>query len=103
MVRRAAELLEQHREELIGWLVREERARSRRRPTTSSAPRSASSRWPRALISHPLGQVLPSLVPGRTSMARRVPVGVVGVICPWNFPVVLPARSVGRRSRSATP
>ena len=48
-----------------------------------------------ALISHPLGQVLPSLMPGRTSMARRVPVGVVGVICPWNFPVVLPARSVG--------
>ena len=48
-----------------------------------------------ALISHPLGQVLPSLTPGRTSMARRVPVGVVGVICPWNFPVVLPARSVG--------
>jgi benzaldehyde dehydrogenase (NAD) len=28
-------------------------------------------------------------------MARRVPVGVVGVICPWNFPLVLPARSVG--------
>ena len=48
-----------------------------------------------ALISHPLGQVLPSIVPGRTSMARRMPVGVVGVICPWNFPVVLPARSVG--------
>ena len=48
-----------------------------------------------ALISHPLGQVLPSMTPGRTSMARRVPVGVVGVICPWNFPVVLPARSVG--------
>jgi benzaldehyde dehydrogenase (NAD) len=48
-----------------------------------------------SLISHPLGQVLPSLTPGRTSMARRVPVGVVGVICPWNFPVVLPARSVG--------
>jgi benzaldehyde dehydrogenase (NAD) len=35
------------------------------------------------------------MIPGRTSMARRVPVGVVGVICPWNFPLVLPARSVG--------
>ena len=48
-----------------------------------------------ALISHPLGLVLPSLTPGRTSTARRVPVGVVGVITPWNFPYVLAMRSVG--------
>jgi benzaldehyde dehydrogenase (NAD) len=48
-----------------------------------------------ALISHPLGLVLPSLTPGRTSTARRVPIGVVGVITPWNFPYVLAMRSVG--------
>ncbi len=28
-------------------------------------------------------------------MARRVPIGVVGVITPWNFPLVLAMRSVG--------
>ena len=48
-----------------------------------------------ALDLHPLGLVLPSLTPGRTSTARRVPVGVVGVITPWNFPYVLAMRSVG--------
>jgi benzaldehyde dehydrogenase (NAD) len=48
-----------------------------------------------ALIAHPLGHVLPSLTPGRTSIARRVPIGVVGVITPWNSPYVLAMRSVG--------
>ncbi|AVS91242.1 benzaldehyde dehydrogenase [Paracidovorax avenae] len=39
------------------------------------------------------GQVLPS-TPGRLSIARRVPHGVVGVISPFNFPLVLGLRSV---------
>ncbi|MQA74426.1 MAG: aldehyde dehydrogenase family protein [Solirubrobacterales bacterium] len=94
VVRRAAELLERHRAELIRWLVRE----SGSIPPKADNEISASIgqfEMAASLISHPLGHVLPSLTPGRTSMARRVPVGVVGVICPWNFPVVLPARSVG--------
>src|SRR5215213_3483612 len=94
IVRRAGELIERHRDELIGWLVRE----SGSIPPKADNELSASIgqfEMAAALISHPLGQVLPSMVPGRTSMAQRVPVGVVGVICPWNFPVVLPARSVG--------
>jgi benzaldehyde dehydrogenase (NAD) len=94
VVRRAAELIEKHRPELIQWLVRE----SGSIPPKADNELSASIgqfEMAAALISHPLGQVLPSLTPGRSSMARRVPVGVVGVICPWNFPVVLPARSVG--------
>ncbi|WIX33557.1 benzaldehyde dehydrogenase [Salinicola sp. JS01] len=39
------------------------------------------------------GQVLPS-EPGRMSLARRRPLGVVGVISPFNFPLVLSLRSV---------
>ena len=94
VVRRAGELIERHRAELTGWLVRE----SGSIPPKADNELSASIgqfEMAAALISHPLGQVLPSMIPGRTSMAQRVPVGVVGVICPWNFPVVLPARSVG--------
>ena len=41
----------------------------------------------------PQGLVLPS-VAGRTSYARRVPHGVVGVISPFNFPLILSMRSV---------
>src|SRR5262249_17233172 len=32
--------------------------------------------------------------PGRESIARRVPLGVVGVIAPWNFPQILSVRAV---------
>ena len=39
------------------------------------------------------GQVLPS-GPGRLSFARRVPHGVVGVISPFNFPLILSLRAV---------
>jgi benzaldehyde dehydrogenase (NAD) len=39
------------------------------------------------------GEVLPS-VAGRLSIARRVPHGVVGVISPFNFPLILGLRSV---------
>lgn len=39
------------------------------------------------------GQVLPS-APGRLSIARRVPYGVVGVISPFNFPLILSLRAV---------
>jgi benzaldehyde dehydrogenase (NAD) len=39
------------------------------------------------------GQVLPS-TPGRLSIARRVPLGVIGVISPFNFPLILTLRVV---------
>lgn len=41
----------------------------------------------------PQGQVLPS-TPGRLSFAKRVPMGVVGVISPFNFPLILTLRVV---------
>lgn len=41
----------------------------------------------------PQGVMLPS-VPGKTNLARRVPLGVVGVISPFNFPLILSLRAV---------
>lgn len=40
------------------------------------------------------GQLFPSAMPGRTNLWRRVPIGTVGVIAPWNFPLLLAMRSV---------
>jgi benzaldehyde dehydrogenase (NAD) len=45
------------------------------------------------LPSRPYGELLPSEHP-RLSFASRVPVGVVGVISPFNFPQILSIRSV---------
>ncbi|MFJ3056685.1 aldehyde dehydrogenase family protein [Herbaspirillum sp. NPDC087042] len=37
------------------------------------------------------GELLPSLRPGIAIEVTREPVGVVGVITPWNFPIAIPA------------
>jgi len=47
-----------------------------------------------ALPLHPCGEMFPSNMPGRANYLRRIPVGVVGVIAPWNFPLLLAMRSV---------
>ena len=37
------------------------------------------------------GDVLPSATPGTTVFTRQEPLGVAGVITPWNFPIAIPA------------
>lgn len=46
------------------------------------------------LASHSTGEVLPSGHAGRFSLSERIPVGLVGVITPWNFPLVLGMRVI---------
>jgi benzaldehyde dehydrogenase (NAD) len=47
-----------------------------------------------ALPMQPDGLLFPSALPGRTNHWRRIPIGLVGVIAPWNFPLLLAMRSV---------
>lgn len=47
-----------------------------------------------AMPMQPEGMLFGSSLPGRTNMWRQVPIGVVGVIAPWNFPLLLAMRSV---------
>src|SRR4051812_46474860 len=42
----------------------------------------------------PIGQVIPSDVPGTFAMGLRRPAGVVGAISPWNAALILSARSI---------
>jgi benzaldehyde dehydrogenase (NAD) len=92
IMRRAGQLLEEHAQEIAGWLIREAgsvpgKADFELHVAASEAYESA------ALPSAPLGEILPSARP-RLSLARRVPAGVVGVISPFNVPLILAIRSV---------
>jgi benzaldehyde dehydrogenase (NAD) len=92
ILRRAAQLWREHSAEIEGWLVRE----AGKIPPTAqfeSGLVEAELLEAAALPSRPYGELLPSVAP-RLSMAQRVPVGVVGVIAPFNFPQVLAMRSV---------
>jgi len=93
VVRRAAVLLERHRPEIERWMVRETGAIADKAAQEVTAA-IGQLEQAAALIAHPLGAVLPSFTPGRVSFARRVPLGVVGVICPWSLPLVLALRSI---------
>jgi len=46
------------------------------------------------LASRITGEVLPTSHSGRLSLSERIPLGVVGVITPWNFPLVLGMRVI---------
>ncbi|MEW2486096.1 aldehyde dehydrogenase family protein [Streptomyces sp. NPDC048411] len=92
VLRRAGDLFTAHADELREWLVRE----------SGSIPGKADFELhvaaqecyeAAALASRPAGQVLPS-EDQRLSYTRRVPVGVVGVIAPFNAPLILSIRSV---------
>jgi benzaldehyde dehydrogenase (NAD) len=48
-----------------------------------------------ALGSQPRGVVTAKLEAGFQSIARRVPLGVIGIITPWNSPFILGARAIG--------
>ena len=37
------------------------------------------------------GQTTPSELPNKFAMSVRTPVGVAGLICPWNFPMAIPS------------
>ena len=37
------------------------------------------------------GEIVPSVRPGVARRVTREPVGVVGLITPWNFPIAIPA------------
>lgn len=90
---RAALIAERRREEIIEWLVKE----------SGSTRAKADLEW-RFVVDgllhaagYPLrvsGRVLPSTIAGKENRVYRAPVGVVGVISPWNFPVHLSMRSV---------
>ncbi|GAA2076466.1 benzaldehyde dehydrogenase [Pseudolysinimonas kribbensis] len=47
-----------------------------------------------SLASSVTGEILPSSDPHRFSVCERIPVGVVALITPWNFPLILATRVI---------
>jgi benzaldehyde dehydrogenase (NAD) len=92
VLRKAGDLLLEHAADIHSWIIRE----------TGSIPPKAGLEThvgsqecyeASTLPSRAYGELLPSEAP-RLSMAQRSPVGVVGVIAPFNVPLILGIRSV---------
>jgi benzaldehyde dehydrogenase (NAD) len=90
--RDAAQVLRTNADDIRHWMVRE---------TGSIPPKidvelkmaEGILHQSAAMLGEPQGVVLPS-TSGRISLARRQPHGVVGVISPFNFPLILSIRAV---------
>lgn len=92
VLRRAGQLFLDHGDEFSDWIVRESGGIG---PKAGLEIQTAGEECfeAAALASHPTGEILQSGQP-RLSFSRRVPAGVVGVIAPFNFPLILSIRSV---------
>ncbi|MGH8890824.1 MAG: benzaldehyde dehydrogenase [Acidothermaceae bacterium] len=92
IMRRAGELIERNLDEIHWWIIREAGSvLPKAQLETHVAAQECFEAS--ALPSRPTGHVLQSEQP-RFSMARRIPSGVVGVIAPFNVPLILGIRSV---------
>ncbi|MHB1172049.1 MAG: benzaldehyde dehydrogenase [Lacisediminihabitans sp.] len=92
VLRRAGTLIEEHADVLSNWLIRE--AGSAKGKAGFEAHLVSGAFFAASAIAMaPYGQLLRSSKP-RLSLARRIPVGTVGVISPFNFPQILSSRSV---------
>src|SRR6516225_7161744 len=87
---RTALLLEQQKEELaalmtreMGKILRETRGDVQ---TAIDVAKYMAGEGRRAE-----GETVPSAIPNKFNMTVRQPVGVVGIITPWNFPMAIPA------------
>ncbi|MET1087521.1 MAG: aldehyde dehydrogenase family protein, partial [Arthrobacter sp.] len=93
IIRRAADILEERREEIVSWLVKESGStviKANIEVSLAAGITTESASFPTRVR----GTIHPSNTPDREMRVYRKPVGVVGVISPWNFPLHLSQRSV---------
>lgn len=93
VLRRAGQLFIEHEDEITEWLKRESGATGGFAQFQIRGEAAQDCWEAAALASHPYGQLLRSNQP-RLSLARRLPVGVVGVIAPFNAPIILAVRAI---------
>lgn len=93
LFQRVLQIIDARKDEIIAWIVRE----------SGSTLLKASSEWAAVrgglmealtLPSQLEGRIMPIDFPGKQSFVFREPLGVVGVISPWNFPMALSHRSI---------
>lgn len=90
---KAAQIMEDRREEIISWLVAESGSTVLKANIELAAAIGItieSASFPHRVQ----GRILESNTAGKENRVYRRPLGVVGVISPWNFPLHLTQRSI---------
>lgn len=93
VMRRAAQSMEARHDEIVEWLIAEAGSTRIKAELEWAAVRAVMLEASFAPY-RAEGRILPSDVPGKECRVYAQPVGVVGVISPWNWPLQLSNRSV---------
>src|SRR3984957_5736832 len=94
VLREFSRLMLAHSEEIAAQLIRETGAiRAKGQWEGQVTPRGFLEAA--ALASQPRGVLTATMEAGFQSIARRIPLGVIGIITPWNSPIILAARAIG--------
>ncbi|KYG57573.1 aldehyde dehydrogenase family protein [Planococcus maritimus] len=93
VMEKAIEVMKENKELIIEWLIKE--AGSTKIKATVEF--GASTNILKEAATFPFrmeGKIMPSQQPGKENRVYRNPLGVIGIISPWNFPFHLAIRSI---------
>lgn len=93
VMHRAVAIFDQRKDEIIDWLIRESGS-TRLKATIEWGSARGITLEAASMPNRAHGATMHSNVPGKHNLVLRKPLGVVGVISPWNFPLHLSQRSV---------
>jgi len=92
-LRKAGDLLLEHKDDLAALLTKEQG-----KPLAEASGEVAFSasffHYFSEECKRPDGEMIPSPVAGKQFITVREPLGVAAMVCPWNFPIGMPARKV---------
>ncbi|WP_373056623.1 aldehyde dehydrogenase family protein [Zunongwangia sp. H14] len=93
IIQKAVQILKQRKDEVVEWLIKEAgstRVKAEVEVQITLGIMNESASFPTRMH----GFIFDSLTPGKESRAYRKPLGVIGIISPWNFPLNLSMRSI---------
>src|SRR5690554_5188840 len=90
---RAVSIFDERKDEIIDWLIRESGS-TRLKAMVEWGSARAITQEAASMPARAHGYTMASDIPGKENLVYRRPLGVVGVISPWNFPLHLSQRSV---------
>lgn len=93
VLHRAVSIFDERKDEIIDWLIRESGS-TRLKANVEWGSARAITQEAASMPARAHGYTMPSDIPGKDNLVYRRPLGVVGVISPWNFPLHLSQRSV---------
>ena len=92
LIKRVEALIVSRREEIVDWLIMESGSTRIKAEVEWNAIRACAETWSH-IHQNLSGSILTDDRPGKYSFVFREPLGVIGVISPWNFPLILSMRS----------